>query len=102
VRERRREAPRARSVARARCFEGTRFDEGVPGVARDEARHPLLTCESLNLKKRTWVKATTVPGLSARALSVDGSACAIDRENRVVCWGFIAQAAQFPACAIAK
>jgi len=39
-----------------------------------------------------------IPGLSARALSVGGAACAITGTDEVVCWGFIAQAALFPAC----
>jgi hypothetical protein len=41
-----------------------------------------------------------VPELSARALSVGGSACAINEREEVVCWGFIAQTAMFPACEV--
>lgn len=41
-------------------------------------------------------------GLKARALSVGGSACAITLEDAVVCWGFIAQTAMFPACEVVE
>jgi hypothetical protein len=45
---------------------------------------------------------TLIPGLTARAISVNGNACAITLQHAVVCWGFIAQTAMFPACGPSK